>query len=62
MVAYINQRMVHLAEEVLGEGEQIVWVVDLSGKLMQLASKKIIEAVQVVIGNATKYFPMMLNK
>lgn len=61
-MAYINQRMVHLAEEVLGEGEQIVWVVDLSGKLMQLASKKIIEAVQVVIGNATKYFPMMLNK
>ena len=51
-----------MAEEVLGEGEQIVWVIDLSGKLMQLASKKILEAVQVVIGNATKYFPLMLNR
>jgi len=61
-VAYTNQRLIHLAEEVLGEGEQVVWIFDLNGKLMQLASKKILEAVKVAIDNAVKYFPLMLHR
>lgn len=35
------QRMLFLSEKVLKEKEQVVWVVDLSGKIMQLASKRI---------------------
>lgn len=40
LIAYINQRMLHISEKVLREKEQIIWVIDLTGKIMQLASKR----------------------
>jgi carbon monoxide dehydrogenase subunit G len=46
----------------LDEREQIVWIVDLGGKIMQLASKKILDALQKIIANAQKYFPDILHR
>jgi len=39
-----------------------VWIVDLSGKIMQLASKRILDWIEKIIVNAQKYFPNMLAK
>ncbi len=61
MVGYMNQRLIYLAEKVLREDEQVVLIVDLSGKIMQLASKKILDALERVISNASKFFPLMLH-
>ena len=62
LVAYMNQRLLQLSERVLGEQDQLVWVVDLGGKIMQLASKKMLEALHQLISNATTFFPNMLYK
>ena len=62
LVAYFNQRMCHLAEEVIGDKQQVVWIVDLNGKIMQLASKKNMEVLNNVVDNAVKYFPQMLHR
>ena len=37
-------------------------MIDLNGKIMQLASKKILEDLKKIIHIAEKYFPHMLNK
>jgi hypothetical protein len=34
------QRMLCLTENVLKDKEKVIWIFDLSGKIMQLASKK----------------------
>jgi hypothetical protein len=62
LVNYTYQRLIELAEEVLGVSEQVIWVIDLEGKIMQLASKKILDALAVIIANAEKFFPLMLHK
>ena len=62
LVFYLNQRLCQIAEEYLGERQQVVWVIDLNGKIMQLASKKNMELLQTVIENAAKYFPGMLYR
>ena len=54
--------MCHLAEEVTGDKQQVVWIVDLNGKIMQLASKKNMEVLNNVVENAVKYFPHMLHR
>lgn len=46
----------------LEEREQVVWIVDLSGKIMQLASKRILDSVYKIVANLQKYFPDMLAK
>lgn len=40
LISYIMQRLIFLSEHVLGQKERVVWVIDLAGKIMQLASKK----------------------
>jgi hypothetical protein len=39
-----------------------VWIVDLSGKIMQLASKRILDWIEKIINNSQKYFPNLLAK
>jgi hypothetical protein len=39
-----------------------VWIVDLSGKIMQLASKRILDWIEKIINNSQKYFPDLLAK
>lgn len=60
-VSYINQRLCQLAEEIVGD-KQVIWIIDLNGKIMQLASKKNMELLNVIIGNASKYFPHLLHR
>ena len=62
LVSYINQRMLDLSEHHLEEKDQIIWIIDLSGKIMQLASKKIIEQLGKVIYNLQTYFPDILYR
>lgn len=62
LARYTYQRLIHISERVLEEKEQIVWIIDLNGKIMQLASKKILDALQKIIENVQKYFPGMLYR
>lgn len=62
LVHYTSQRLLHLSEEVLGEREQLVWIIDLNGKIMQLASKKLLDSLQKIIATAQKYFPELLSR
>lgn len=59
---YTYQRLIALAEEELGQEEQIVWVIDLAGKIMQLGSKKVIDVLTAIITTANKYFPLLLHR
>ena len=59
---YIMQRLLYLAEHALKDKERVVWVIDLSGKIMQLASKKNNNIVEKIVKNAQKYFPGLLHK
>jgi hypothetical protein len=61
LAAYLSQRLISLSER-LEEKEQLVWIVDLSGKIMQLASKKILDALSKIILNLQRYFPNILHK
>lgn len=61
-IAYTFQRLLHLSEKVLKEKEQIIWIFDLSGKIMQLASKKTYGILERIILGAQKYFPGILYK
>jgi hypothetical protein len=45
----MNQRLCQLAEEYLGDRQQVVWIVDLNGKILHLASKKNMELLQTII-------------
>jgi hypothetical protein len=60
--AFFNQRLLHLSEEILGEKDQVIWIVDLEGKIMQLASKKILDALAKIISNLQTYFPELLYR
>ena len=62
MIAFFNQRMLKLSEEVLEEKDQVIWIVDLNGKIMQLASKKILELLSKIIKNLQTYFPDILYR
>ena len=59
---YFNQRMLGIVEQVLEERDQIIWIIDLSGKIMQLASKKILEALDKIIANLNHFFPDVLYR
>jgi hypothetical protein len=61
LAAYLSQRLIRLSER-LEEKEQLVWIVDLSGKIMQLASKKILDALSKIILNLQRFFPNILHK
>lgn len=62
LVGYFNQRLLHISERVLNEKEQVIWVFDLQGKIMQLASKKTLSLLEKIIENVQKYFPEILSK
>ena len=62
LIAYTFQRLLYLSENVLKEKEQVIWILDLSGKIMQLASKKTYAIVEKIILGAQKYFAGMLYK
>lgn len=34
------QRLLFLSEHILHQKEKVIWIIDLNGKIMQLASKK----------------------
>ena len=57
LVNYTDQRLLFLAEELLAKDEQVIWVIDIGGKIMQLASKKILDALTSIITTAQHYFP-----
>lgn len=59
---YTSQRLLRISEEVVGEKEQVIWIIDLSGKIMQLASKKILDFLQKIITNLQTYFPELLYR
>lgn len=40
IIGYTMQRLLHLNEHVVKGKERVVWIFDLAGKIMQLASKK----------------------
>lgn len=40
LYAYTMQRLLFLSEHILHQKEKVIWIIDLSGKIMQLASKK----------------------
>ena len=61
-VTYCSERMLNLTEEIMREKERLVWVFDLSGKIMQLASKKVYGILARVIRNVTDHFPRVLEK
>lgn len=54
--------MIEMSETRLEERDQVVWIVDLGGKIMQLASKKIIDLITKIIDNMQLYFPEMLYR
>lgn len=54
--------MLELSENKLEEGDQIIWIVDLKGKIMQLASKKVIDIVTRIAVNVQKFFPEILYR
>lgn len=62
LVSYVNQRMIDLSENRLDEKDQIIWIIDLNGKIMQLASKKVIEQLIKIIQNLQTYFPDILYR
>lgn len=62
LVGYFNQRMLQISEKVLEEKEKVVWVIDLQGKIMQLASRKVLNTLTKVLDNLQKYFPEILHK
>lgn len=62
LIGYTLQRLIHLSESILKEKEQIIWIIDLSGKIMQLASKKMYNNIEKIIINSQKYFPGLLHK
>lgn len=62
LVHYTSQRLLRISEEVVGEKEQVIWIIDLSGKIMQLASKKILDFLQKIIANLQTYFPELLYR
>lgn len=61
-VGYLYQRMLYISECVLKEKEQVVWVIDLAGKIMQLASKRTYGLLEKVVPMLQRYFPGMLAK
>lgn len=61
-VGYINQRMLHLSQSVLKEKEQVIWIIDLAGPILQLASKKVYLIIEKITINLQKYFPHILHK
>ncbi len=61
-MCYFNQRMLELSERHLSEKDQVIWIVDLSGKIMQLASKKMIDTLHKIIDNLQNYFPDILYR
>lgn len=62
LVHYTSQRLLHLSEQVLAEREQLVWIIDLNGKIMQLASKRLLDSLQKIIAVAHKHFPGLLSR
>jgi hypothetical protein len=54
--------MIELSETKLEERDQVVWIVDLGGKIMQLASKKILDLIIKIVDNLQKYFPEMIYR
>jgi hypothetical protein len=62
LVGYTFQRLLHINEQVLKEKEAVIWIVDLTGKIMQLASKRVYNSLEKIIVNAQKYFPGLLHK
>ena len=41
LLPYTMQRLLFLSEQVLHQKESVIWIIDLAGKIMQLASKKV---------------------
>lgn len=62
IIAYTFQRLLYLSEKVLKEKEQVIWIIDLSGKIMQLASKKTYSILEKIIRGSQKYFPGLLRR
>jgi hypothetical protein len=62
LVHYTSQRLLRISEHVIEEREQIIWIIDLNGKIMQLASKKILDCLQKIIATVQKYFPELLYR
>jgi hypothetical protein len=62
LAQYTYQRLIKISEHVVDEREQIVWIFDLNGKIMQLASKKILDSLHKIIDTVQKYFPALLYR
>ena len=62
MIAFFNQRMLQLSEGVLEEKDQVIWIIDLNGKIMQLASKKILDLLGKIVKNLQTFFPDILYR
>ena len=62
LVGYTMQRLLELSEEILEEQEQVIWIVDLGGKIMQLAGKRNLEWVSRIVTLAQRFFPLMLYR
>lgn len=60
--AYMCQRMLSISEKILKEKEKVIWIIDLSGKIMQLASKRVYSLIDKFIPMLEKFFPEMLCK
>lgn len=56
------QRLIHIAEHVLEEKQKVIWVIDVGGKIMQLASKKNYVLLEKIVNHSQKYFPGILHK
>lgn len=61
-VGYTFQRLLHISENVLQDGQKVIWVIDLSGKILQLACKKTYNIVDRVVKHVQNYFPGMLHR
>lgn len=62
LLGYTMQRLVFLSEHVLQQKEKVIWIIDLAGKIMQLASKKTYVLLDKIVAYSQKYFPGLLHK
>ena len=61
-INYTISRLYHISEQVLQQKQTVVWIFDLTGKIMQLASKKVINILKKILEVSIKYFPGMVSK
>lgn len=62
LVHYTSQRLIKISEHIIEEKEQLIWIIDLNGKIMQLASKKILDLLHKIILTLQRYFPDILHR